>query len=161
MTVIALPTNSDTTMAAPIIGSISRPELVAVEPCTICWNSGRKLIAPNMAKPSRKPMIEISVKLRLANSCSGMIGSTTFRSTATNSASVTAAIATRVRICQEPQAYSLPPQVVMSTRAVMPTDSRPAPAQSIRTVPPAWRSFGRCSCVTIMASAMAPIGRFT
>ncbi len=156
--VIACPTKSETTMAAAIIGSSRRPELVAEAPWTVCWNRGRKLIAPNIAKPSRKPISEMRVKLRFLNTCSGMIGSATRRSTGMKAAKVTTATATSPRICQEPQAYWLPPQVVMSTSAVMPTPSRPAPSQSMRC---SVRYFGRCSRNTSQMKATAPMGRLT
>ncbi|GAA3037994.1 hypothetical protein GCM10017559_77450 [Streptosporangium longisporum] len=50
-------------MEAPIMGSSSRPELVAVAPGRFCWKSGRKLIAPNM-RPSRNPNAEIKAEVR-------------------------------------------------------------------------------------------------
>ncbi len=140
------------------MGSRSRPELVAEEPCTVCWYSGRKVIAPNMAKPSRKPMPEMRLKLRLANSPSGMIGSRARRSTRTNSARPSAASAARPRICVDRQAYWLPPQVVISTSAVIATVSSAAPSQSMRWL---LRRRGRCSVATSTSRATPPSGRLT
>ena len=61
-------------------------------------------------------------------------------------------------ICAEPHAYWLPPHVVISTSAVMPIASSPAPDQSMRC---SVRFFGRCSFAVISTSAIAPIGRLT
>ena len=141
-----------------IIGSSSRPELVADAPWTTCWYSGRKLIAPNIVKPSRKPTTAVSEKLRLRNNWRDRIGSGARRSTTTNATSVTSASATSPRICADRQAYSLPPHVVISTSAVMPTASSPAPVQSIRC---SVRYFGSLSRVASRISATAPSGRLT
>ena len=125
-----------------IIGSSSRPLLVADAPCTVCWYSGRKLIAPNIAKPSRKPIAETSAKLRLRNSPSDRIGSAARRSTKPNAISDATPSTSQAEDLPEPHAYSLPPQVVIRTSAVMPTESRPAPSQSMRC---SVRCLGRCS----------------
>ena len=111
-----------------------------------------------MAKPSRNPITEISAKLRLANRLSGRIGSGTRRSTTANAPSASAASTARPRICGEIQSYSLPPHVVTSTIAVMPTDSSAAPSQSILC---SVRYFGRCMVVARISSATPPSGRLT
>jgi hypothetical protein len=61
-------------------------------------------------------------------------------------------------ICHEPHGYSEPPHVVISTSEVMPTESSPAPHQSMRC---SVRFFGRSSRRNSQASAAPPSGRFT
>ena len=51
-----------------------------------------------------------------------------------------------------------PPHVVISTSAVMPTESSPAPTQSMRC---SVRYFGRCSRNHSQTRARPPSGRFT
>jgi hypothetical protein len=117
----------DVTMTPSIIGVSSRPLTVAEAPCTVCWYSGRNVIAPNIARPTRKLRAATREKFRIRNRCSGSIGSTARDSAHRNAA--TAATPTRARpmISGEPHAYSLPPQVVTSTIAVAATASRAAP----------------------------------
>ncbi len=72
-------------------------------------------------------MPETSAKFRSRNSSSDRIGSGTRRSTKPNAIRVTTLSTASPMICQEPQAYCDPPHVVISTSAVMPTESSPAP----------------------------------
>ena len=125
--VVTRPANIETTSIDSSIGSRSRPELVAEAPWTDCWNSGRKSTAPNITKPARKPITDISVKLRLRKMCSGMIGSAALVSTKKKPVSAATPIAISSMITAESQAYSVPPQVVTSTIDVMPTVSSAAP----------------------------------
>ncbi len=125
--VVTRPATIETASIAPSIGRSSSPELVADAPCTDCWYSGRKRTAPNITKPVMKPMTDISVKLRLRKMCSGMTGSAALVCQKTKPTSAATPIPMSSMITAEPQAYSLPPQVVTSTMEVMPTVSRPAP----------------------------------
>ena len=101
--------------------------MVAEAPWTDCWNSGRKSTAPNITKPARKPITDMRVKLRLRKMCSGTIGSAAFVSTKRKPTRAATPSAMSSMITAEPQAYSVPPQVVTSTIAVMPTVSSAAP----------------------------------
>ena len=66
-------------------------------------------------------MSEISAKLRLRKRCSGRIGSgDPALDEARRRPARPPPARTRPMICAEPQSYSLPPQVVTSTSAVMP-----------------------------------------
>ena len=62
-----------------------------------------------------KPMIDMRVKLRLRKMCSGMIGSAALVCTKTKPTSAATPMPMSSMIPAEPQAYSLPPQVVTST----------------------------------------------
>ena len=64
--VVIRPPTIETTIIASSIGRSRNPELVAEAPWTVCWNSGRKVIEPNIVKPTRKEIPEISEKLRAA-----------------------------------------------------------------------------------------------
>ena len=95
----------------PLInGSSSNPLLVAEAPCTICWNCGRNVTAPNIASPVRKVSTMAAVKLRLVNSRSGRIGSATRRSTATNAPNASTLSAPRPKIGADVHSYSVPPR---------------------------------------------------
>ena len=115
------PAISEVMVAPSIIGISSRPLTVGEACCTVCWYSGRNVIAPNIARPSRKLMLLASEKLRFLNTCIGRIGSTALFSTQMNAATDAIASAISDMIVGEPQAYWLPPQVVTSTIAVAPT----------------------------------------
>ncbi len=125
--VVTRPATIETTSIAPSIGRSSSPELVADAPCTDCWYSGRNSVAPNITKPVMKPITDMRVKLRLRKMCSGMTGSAARVCTNTKPTSAATPIPVSSMIIAEPQAYSVPPQVVTSTIAVMPTVSRAAP----------------------------------
>ncbi len=125
--VVTRPATSETTIMASSMGRSSSPELVAEAPCTDCWYSGRKSTAPNITKPAMKPTSDMRAKLRLRKMCSGMIGSAALVSTKRNPTREATPSAMSSMMTAEPQAYSVPPQVVTSTIAVMPTVSSAAP----------------------------------
>jgi hypothetical protein len=52
--VVTCPAISEVIITPTIMGVSSRPLTVGEAPCTVCWYSGRKVIAPNMARPARK-----------------------------------------------------------------------------------------------------------
>ncbi len=85
------------------MGSMWTPDRVGETPCTTCRNVGRYVIDPNIAKPTMKPMTEVSVKLRLRNRRSGRTGSAARLSTARNAPSSTTPSTPHPTICQEPQ----------------------------------------------------------
>jgi hypothetical protein len=108
----------------PISSGISiSPLSVADRCCTVCWYSGRKVSAPNMARPSRKLIAVTSEKFRLRNTCSGRTGSAARRSTAMNPAVATTAKAPRPMICADRHGYCVPPQVVSRTSEAAATAS--------------------------------------
>ncbi len=84
-------------------------------------------MAPNITKPVMKPIRDISVKLRLRKMCSGTTGSAALVCQNTNPTSAATPMPISSMIRAEVQAYSVPPQVVTSTTAVMPTVSSAAP----------------------------------
>ncbi len=127
MFVVTRPAIIEVTSIAPSIGSSNRPELVADAPCTDCWYSGRNSTAPNITNPVMKPTTDISEKLRLRKMCSGMTGATALVCTNRKPTSAATPIPISSMITAEPQAYSVPPQVVTSTIEVMPTVSSAAP----------------------------------
>ncbi len=117
-----------------------------------------KMIAPNIARPIRKPSDTATLKTGIRNRLRGMIGSGARRSWNTNAPiSRTPTIASAM-IVPEPQRYSLPPQVVTRIRQETPAVSSAAPRKSIL-----WRWCGtcRCSLKTMMITAKMPIGTFT
>jgi hypothetical protein len=93
---------------------------VAESPSTYCRYVGRNVIAPSMAKPTMKLRIEQTVKTGLANSRIGSMGSAARVSTRQNAASATTPPAKRPMTTGEPQAYSLPPQLVARISALAP-----------------------------------------
>ena len=77
----------------PTIGSVANPDSVGVSPTTICRYSGIVIIAPNIAKPTRKPSTVAMEKVPERNSFSGMIASgPIFASISTKAAMPTAPI---------------------------------------------------------------------
>ena len=52
--VVTCPATIEVTVTPSIIGVSIRPLTVGDAPCTVCWYSGRNVIAPNMARPVRK-----------------------------------------------------------------------------------------------------------
>jgi hypothetical protein len=76
-----------------------------------------------------------------------------------NAASPATVSAARPRICGEAQAYWVPPQLAISTSAVIQTVSRPVPSQSMRARPVPRGSRARVIQETTMATA--PSGRLT
>src|ERR1051326_7839586 len=49
--VVTCPASIEVTVTPTIIGVSISPLTVGDSPWTVCWNSGRKVIAPNMARP--------------------------------------------------------------------------------------------------------------
>ena len=66
-----------------ISGRMRRPETVGLTSFTFCMKSGRKVSAPNMAKPMTKPMELAAEKTRMRKSFMGMTGSAAAISTKT------------------------------------------------------------------------------
>ena len=87
-----------------------------------------------------------------------MIGSAARRSCQMKADSSARPAAPRATIVGEPQAYSLPPQVVRRMIALTPAVSSAAPSQSME-----WRCEGvrRCRRKVTTIRASAPIGMFT
>ncbi len=72
-----------------MIGRIRSPDTVGLTPFTFCMNSGRKVSAPNIAKPITKPIALAEVKTRIRKSVKGMTGSAATRSTRTKATAST------------------------------------------------------------------------
>src|SRR4051794_31114755 len=106
-----------------MIGSICSPDMVGDARCTVCSNSGRNVIAPNIEKPTTALAAEEIRKIELRNSDSGTIGSSTRRSISTNTVVSTTAPIPSPTITGEDQGYCVPPQVSISTSAVTAADS--------------------------------------
>ena len=118
---------TDVSAEPTISGVSSRPLTVGVAPCTVCWYSGRNVIAPNSPRPTKNVMTMVSEKFRFLNTCSGSIGSAARRSTAMNATRATTASATSASTGAEAQLYSVPPQVAtrMMAVATMPSSTPP------------------------------------
>ena len=94
-----------------ISGRMRSPDAVGLTPLTICMYSGRKVSAPNMAKPMTKPMALAALKTRSRNSFSGITGSAARRSAKRNAtASTTPRTAVRM-LGAETQAHEIPPRL--------------------------------------------------
>ena len=86
-----------------------------------------KMIAPNIAMPMVAPMALETLKTLERKSVSGMIGSGARRSCQTKATSSTTPAMPSAKIVGEPQAYSVPPQVVSRISAPTPPLSSVAP----------------------------------
>ena len=73
--VVTWPATIEVMVTPIIIGTSIRPLTVGDAPWTVCWYSGRNVIAPNMARPVRKVRAMVTEKFRFLNTCSGRIGS--------------------------------------------------------------------------------------
>jgi hypothetical protein len=131
------------------------PELVALAPSTSCRKTGRKVIAPNIAKPITKPTPLATLNTWMRKSRKGSIGSLTRRSTTTNPASITTPMIPRAKIGSESHAYCVPPQVVIRISAEAPAARKNAPSQSMLCE---MRRVGVFNTVAVTNSAIAAIG---
>lgn len=122
-----LPLKIDAMSRPMTMGRVRTPEMVAESPSTYWRYVGRKIIAPSIAKPTMKLRTEHTVKTGLRNSRIGSIGSTARVSTQQNRASAITPPAYRAMMVAEPQANSLPPQLVARIRALAPAATRPMP----------------------------------
>ena len=80
-----------------------------------------------MAKPTTKAMVELMEKTRFLNRRGGRTGSFARRSTATNATTSSTPATPRMTIGAEPQAYVVPPRLVIMTRLVAARAIRIAP----------------------------------
>ncbi len=85
-------------------GSNDSPDAVGVAPRTYCRNSGRKTVAPNMAKPTMKLIAETTAKVRFANRWRGSTGSAARRSTSAQTTVRTTPRTPSPMIWEDPQA---------------------------------------------------------
>ncbi len=83
-----------------------------------------KMMAPNIAMPMVAPMALATLKTLERKSVSGMIGSAARRSCQTKAISSSTPAMPSAKIVGEPQAYSVPPQVVSRISAATPPLSR-------------------------------------
>ena len=124
--VVTWPDTIEVMVNPTIIGVSIRPLSVGEAPWTVCWYSGRNVIAPNMARPVRKVRAMVTEKFRFLNTCSGRIGSAARVWRYRNPAVAAAVSRARPMICPEPQRYSVPPQVASRISEVAATASRHA-----------------------------------
>src|SRR3546814_16762046 len=99
-------------------GKSRRPELVAEAPLTTWRNSGRKLMAPNIATPMMNPVALDTENVRSENRCTGTTGSIPLPSTPQRlgrSPTVRTMLDLHVG---EHHPYPLPPQVRMTQNEV-------------------------------------------
>lgn len=111
-----------------------------------------------MPAPMMRLTAEAMLNVRLRNSRRGMAGSSTRRSTRTNTTPSTTAAADSPTMSGEPQACSFPPQVVTRTRHTMAADRTVVPSQSMRTRS---RRIEAGSTMLVTTRATRPIGRLT
>ncbi len=74
----------EATSSPPIRGKSRTPDWMGLIPFTSWKKSGRKVRAPNMAKPTTNPMALAAANTRLAKRGSGITGSTARRSASRN-----------------------------------------------------------------------------
>src|ERR1700761_9742984 len=91
------------------MGSVRSPEVVAETPFTYCIYVGKKVIAPNIAKPTTKDSTQHTVNTGLPNNRIGRMGSAARRSTATNAPSAATAPTNKPMIVGEPHGERVPP----------------------------------------------------
>ncbi len=116
--VVTWPATIEVMVTPIIIGVSASPLMVGDSPWTVCWYSGRNVIAPNMARPVRKVSAIVTEKFRFLNTCSGRIGSATRSSTTQNATVAATASRPSPMICAEAHRYSVPPQVASRTSEV-------------------------------------------
>ncbi len=115
-------------------------------------------MAPNIAALTRNPAAVTRLKVREANSRSGMIGWGALRCRSTNSRLRIPPPSPSTTISGEPQGCSDPPQAVTSSSAVTPVTSRLAPRRSSRR---STRWWGRSSTREVTTNAAMPMGTLT
>ena len=115
------------TMAPIMSGMRMMPELVADLPCTPCTNSGRNMMAPNMAADCRALASAETLNTRFSKSRGLMIGSAARSSRKTKTTVMTAENTKSPMICHDTQGYSLPAQLKPSSSGTAAATSRAAP----------------------------------
>ena len=110
-----------------IIGVSASPLIVGDSPWTVCWYSGRNVIAPNIARPVRKVSAIVTEKFLFLNTCSGRIGSAALVWRNRNPAVAATVSRPSPMIWDEAHGYSVPPQVASRMSAVAATASREPP----------------------------------
>src|SRR5258706_3944608 len=99
---ISCPVPMEVASRPTISGSRCRPEIVGLTPRTICRYCGRYVSAPNIAKPTTKPIAEAAVNTGCLNRCSGSTGSAAPRSATTQPAVNTTARTASVMMGPDP-----------------------------------------------------------
>ncbi len=119
----------------PMSGTSSRPELLAEAPLATWRKVGRYVMAPNMAMPTMKLTRGGHVERPQPEQPQrdGGLGRPPLDQHEQHGADDRGG-RPRPRITGEPQGYSLPPQVVSSTRQVIEVASSRVPSQSMRTL---------------------------
>ncbi len=92
----------DVSSSPTIIATSITPELVGAIPFTVCRKSGRKVIEPNIASPTMKPIAELTANARCVNRRGGSSGSGTRRSMSTNAIVSTTPAVPRSQVWYEP-----------------------------------------------------------
>ena len=147
-------------MAAPSIpnmrGNRRRPDSVGLTFFTSWRKSGRKVSAPNMAKPMTKPMELAAVKTRSRNSLRGMTGSLARCSTRRKRRVSTMPPTTSATLLSDPQLHEMPPRLAKRMSSVAAPDS-------IRTRGSRWRGAPAAtspgSTAPVTKKASTPRGR--
>ena len=121
------PASTEINAELTIIGVSSSPLTVGVAPWTVCWYSGRNVIAPNSPRPTKNASAIARLKFLLLNTCSGSIGSAARRSADRNQKNAATATAISPRTGAEVHLYSVPPQVATRMTAVAITPRRIPP----------------------------------
>lgn len=117
----------DDSSTPAIIGIVMRPDSVGVLPRASCMYWLRNTDVPNIAMPTATLATTDSTSVRLRNSPSGMIGSSTRDSTHSAAASVTTEAPSIAKVCHDAQANLSPANVTHSRSSAMPTDRSAAP----------------------------------
>src|ERR1700678_3718165 len=94
----------DVTVTPSIIGVSISPLTTAEAPWTVCWYSGRNVIAPNIAMPVKNVSIIATEKFLLRKTRSGKMGSAALVSVTRNPMVAATERTRRTMICSEPHA---------------------------------------------------------
>ncbi|MNR03905.1 hypothetical protein D3C85_1198250 [compost metagenome] len=137
-------------------GVITVPDAEALIPTIPCMNKGTNIMAPNMPTAIRKPTPLMVEKVLFLNKRTGRIGSSALLSINMKAVKDTTARTNSPIICQEPQAYSLPPNVRARSKLTTPTIIVIIPGISNLTLPVAI-CFG--NAIAIKITARIPTGR--
>ena len=92
-------------------GKSRRPDNVGLTFFTSCKKMGRKVSAPNMAKPMTKPMELAALNTLSRNSLRGITGSLARCSTKRKRRVATTAATTRATLLSDPQLHEMPPRL--------------------------------------------------
>ena len=108
-------------------GNSRNPDNVGLTFFTSCKKMGRKVSAPNMAKPMTKPMELAALNTLSRNSLSGITGSLARCSTTRKRRVATTPATTRATLLSDPQLHEMPPKLAKRMNNVAAPESMRVP----------------------------------